>query len=402
MLPTVTLYLLKVTEFCNLNCPYCYMFNLRDFSYKNKPKIMPLETVEVFALKAAALAQKQEVNKITVSLHGGEPLLAGRDWFRSAIDIFHRAGGDSVKFVFTTQTNGVLIDTPWLDFLEAHRISFGISMDGPRHIHDKYRVNFSGRGSYDDVVRGLKLAQSYPNVFGGVLCVIDAMADGLEVYHHFRGLGVDAIDFLWPLDHNWDAPPPVLAASGTTPYADYLIPVFDEWWRGKNKSVKIRYFNQLIKNLFGARGGLDSLGGNPVSIISVDSDGSIEPVDSLKACGDGLTNMGLNIATDPIEAVYEQPLFQMAIAGQDGLCDECKACPLHDVCGGGYLPHRYSQKNGFANPTVYCRDVWRLTTHILDTVSDIEEVKRFFQKEQEQPANISLANDPQTALAVWG
>jgi uncharacterized protein len=88
---------------------------------------------------------------------------------------------------------------------------------------------------------------------------------------------------------------------------------------GEEKAIKIRYFSQLIKNLFGARGGLDSLGGNPVTITSIDSDGSIEPVDSLTACGDGLTNMGLNIMTDPIEAVYDQPLFKAAIAGQDGL-----------------------------------------------------------------------------------
>ncbi|HEY2290104.1 MAG TPA: hypothetical protein VGM86_05315, partial [Thermoanaerobaculia bacterium] len=96
MVPKIHLYLLKVTEFCNLNCPYCYMFNLRDFAYKSKPKIMPLEIVEATAPKVVALARRQEVQKLTISLHGGEPLLAGREWFRSALEIFRRAGGDSV------------------------------------------------------------------------------------------------------------------------------------------------------------------------------------------------------------------------------------------------------------------------------------------------------------------
>jgi uncharacterized protein len=372
MQPKITLYLLKATEFCNLNCPYCYMFNLRDFTYKSKPKIMSLEIVEAMAAKAVALAIKQEVPKLTISLHGGEPLLAGRDWYRSTVDIFRKAAGDAVRVVFTTQTNGILIDEKWLEFFESVGITVGVSIDGPRHIHDKYRVNFAGRGSYDDVVRGLGLTQGHPKVFGGALCVIDPSTDGLEVYHHFRDLGVDSIDFLWPLDHNWDAPPPGHADPDATPYADFLIPIFDEWWQARNKSIKVRYFNQLIKNIFGARGGLDSLGGNPVTIVSIDSDGSIEPVDSLKACADGLTQMGINILTDPIEAVYEQPVFQAAIAGQEGLCAQCKTCPLHDICGGGYLPHRYSQLNGFDNPTVYCRDVWKLTTHILDSVWEAE------------------------------
>jgi uncharacterized protein len=390
MLPRISLYLLKVTEFCNLNCPYCYMFNLRDFSYKKKPKVMSLDIVKAMAPKAVALAQQQGLQRLAVSLHGGEPLLAGREWFRSALEIFRQAGGDAVKFDFVMQTNGTLLDEQWLELCESEGIKIGISIDGPRHIHDRFRVNFAGRGSYDDVIRGVQVSQRYPKVFNGVLCVIDPSADGLEVYHHFRDLGIDRIDFLWPLDHNWNAPPPGHEVPGATPYADYLIPIFDEWWREENKAIKIRYFSQLIKNLFGARGGLDSLGGNPVSITSIDSDGSIEPVDSLKACGDGITEMGLNILTDPIEAVYDQPLFQAAIAGQDGLCAECKACPLHDVCGGGYLPHRYSHTNGFANPTVYCRDVWKLTTHILDTVSDAVKVKRFLHAQEAQPAEIPM------------
>jgi uncharacterized protein len=378
MRPRISLYLLKVTEFCNLNCPYCYMFNLRDSSYKAKPKIMPLAVVEAFAARAVELAHEQEVDRLVISLHGGEPLLAGRDWFRSALAILRHAGGSSVHFAFTMQTNGTLLDEAWLELLAAERISFGISMDGPREVHDLQRVNFANRGSYSEVARGVKLAQRYPEVFGGVLCVINTAANGLDVYHHFRDLGVRCIDFLWPLDYNWDAPPPGLASAGSTPYADYLIPIFDEWWREGDGKVELRYFMQIIKNIFGARGGLDALGGNPVTITSIGSDGGIEPVDSLKACGDGFTAMGLNVLRDPIAAVYGQPLFQAAIAGQDGLCGQCKACALHDVCGGGYLPHRYSRAAAFANPTVYCRDVWKLTTHILDAVSDLERVKRFF------------------------
>jgi uncharacterized protein len=354
------------------------MFNLRDFAYKAKPKIMPLEVVEAFAPKAVDLAQRQGVKKLFVSLHGGEPLLAGRDWFQSALKVLRQAGGESVKFSFITQSNGVLIDEQWLELFQSERITVGISLDGPQHIHDKSRFNFAGRGSYGDVVRGIKLAQRYPKVFGGILCVIDPMTDGLEVYRHFRELGAEFIDFLLPLDHNWNAPPPGLSIPGATPYADYLIPIFDEWWREGNEKVNIRYFTQLIKSIFGMSGCLDALGGNPVSITSIDSDGGIEPLDSLKACGDGFTAMGLNILDDPLDAVYEQPLFRSAIAGQGGLCDECRACALRDICGGGYLPHRYSNVSGFANPTVYCRDIWKLTTHIIDAVSDVDQVRRFF------------------------
>jgi len=369
MAPPITVYLLKATEYCNLNCPYCYMFNLEDQSYKKKPKVMSLEIVRAMATKAVNLARQQDVHKLTVSLHGGEPLLAGINWFRSAIEILRREGEkQQVHFAFLTQTNGVLLNEKWLNFFESEKFTIGISIDGPPEIHNKTRINFSGRGSYKETLRGLKLAQNHPDVLGGVLCVINPNTIGIEIYHHLIDIGADKIDFLWPLDHNWNSPPPQPSCNSSTPYADYLIPIFNEWWNKDRKFIKIRYFSQLIKNILGARGGLDSLGGNPISIISIDSDGSIEPVDSLKACGDGFTNMGLNVLTDPIERVYEMPLFQAAIAGQTGLCVSCRSCPLHDICGGGYLPHRYSQYNGFDNPTVYCRDMWKLTTHIIDAV----------------------------------
>jgi uncharacterized protein len=368
MTPRIHLYLFKVTEFCNLNCPYCYMFNLRDQAFRRKPKVMPLGLVEAAAPKMVRLAVEQGVEKLTVSLHGGEPLLAGREWFRSAIGILRRAAGDSVCIEFCTQTNGTLIDEAWLDFCEEMPVRIGLSMDGPPEIHDRNRPNFAGRGSYDAVARGLRLLQKRA-IFTGVLCVMDPNSDGLEIYRHFRDLGVKRIDFLWPLDYNWDTLPPGFEDPAATPFADYLIPIFDEWWREDNREVEVRYFRQLLMNVFGARGGLDSLGGNPVTITSIDSDGSIEPVDSLKACGDGFTDMGVNVRTDPIVAIYDKPLFQAAIAGQAGLCAICRACPLHDVCGGGYLPHRYRRANLFDNPSVYCRDLWKLITHIISVAS---------------------------------
>jgi sulfatase maturation enzyme AslB (radical SAM superfamily) len=259
----VYVYLLKVTEFCNLNCPYCYMFNLKDSSPLRKPRVMPLDVVAAAAPKMAALAVEQGVKELTVCFHGGEPMLAGQTWFRQAVELLRSAAGQSVQLRFFLQSNGLSIDESWLDLCEALEIRVGLSMDGPRAVHDRVRVDHSGQGSYAAAVRGLELLQTRKDLFTGVLCVIDPTTDGLEIYQHFRELGIERMDFLWPLDYNWT-------------------------------------------------------------------------------------------------------LFQAALAGQNGLCEACRACPFHDVCGGGYLPHRYSTERGFSNPTVYCRDLWKLITHVLE------------------------------------
>lgn len=383
----VSLYLLKIAEFCNLDCPYCYMFNLKDQSYKRKPKTMPIEVVEAAVPKIARLAREQNVTQVGVSLHGGEPLLVGRSWLREAVRRFRLVESDDLRFGFSVQTNGVLIDEEWLDVLSELKIQVGLSMDGPRELHDKNRFDFARRGSYDRVVRGLHLLQGRPELNPCVLCVIDPEADGLANYKHFRDLGVTEIDFLWPLDYNWDSPPPHLASGKGTPFADYLIPIFDYWWSEERDVVGIRYFKNILTNLAGARGGLDSLGANPVSIVSIDSDGGLEPLDSLKACGDGFTELHLNVMRDDISSMYGAELFQTAIAGQELLSAHCRQCLFQDVCGGGYLPHRYSSESGFRNPSVYCRDLWRLINHLLEaSAAAIHQAER-----QPQVAELSEA-----------
>jgi uncharacterized protein len=368
MVPVNT-YIFKATAFCNLNCTYCYIFNLTDQSYKGRPKVMSLDLVERSARRMVEQAKLQDVRRVNVAFHGGEPLLAGRDWLRKSVDTFRREGAEDVEFVFSLQTNGVLVDKAWVKLFDELQIGISVSLDGPRHVNDKARVNFSGQGSYDGVIRGLRLLMEMPEgrrVFGGVLCVVDPEANGLEIYRHFRDLGIKSMDFLLPLDHNWDNPPAGHKEPRATPYADYLIPIFDDWWAEDNDSVHIRYFETILGHFFDGGMGVDSLGGHPISFAIIDTDGALEPLDSLRACGDGFTNMGLNIGESPVSALYDQVLFQVGLLGQDGLCDVCRVCPLHEICGAGYLPHRYSKEHGLRNQSVYCRDLWKLITHILD------------------------------------
>lgn len=367
MIPVET-YIFKATAFCNLNCTYCYIFNLADQSFRGRPKIMSQELVELAARRMVDQAKEQGVRRLNVAFHGGEPLLAGQEWFRKTVEYLRKTGGSDVTFCFGVQSNGVLLNEKWVRLLDELGVSISISMDGPREVHDRARVTFTGKGSYDKVLRGLRFLLDTPagnRIFGGLLCVVDPEANGLEIYQHFRDLGVNQIDFLLPLDNNWDNPP-VRKDSTATPYADYLIPIFDDWWAEDSDRVRIRYFETILGHALGHKAGVDSLGGHPISFGIIDTDGGLEPLDSLRACGDGFTDLGLNIKTHPISALYQRTLFQLGLAGQEGLSDICKVCPLHDICGAGYLPHRYSREQTFKNPSVYCRDLWKLINHILD------------------------------------
>ena len=108
----------------------------------------------------------------------------------------------------------------------------------------------------------------------------------------------------------------------------------------------------------------DALGGGRNGLVVIESDGTIEPVDVLKICGDRFTKTAVNVTTTDIAEIYKSDLVRMYQAGDVVLCEKCRRCPIRSACGGGYLPHRYSSKSGFDNPSVYCRDLTKLILHI--------------------------------------
>ncbi|MBZ9712287.1 radical SAM protein [Deinococcus multiflagellatus] len=355
-------FILKATARCNLNCPYCYMFNLRDRSFAGRPPVMPREVVVAAAGRIAAQVRRLGRTKASVTFHGGEPLLAGPAWFRDAVAAL-RGAAPEVAFEFTVQSNGVLLTGEWLDLFADLGVVVALSVDGLPEVHNRTRVDHAGRGTYEATRRALERLNAHPareQLFGGVLCVIDPSVSGAATYHHLRALGVDRMDFLLPLDHNWDAPPPRPGA-----YAEYLLPIFDAWWAENNPQVLVRMLFDIMKLLVGARQHIDSLGGAPVNIAVVETDGSLEPLDALRACRDGLTLTGLNVLRHDLWALQDTPVYQAAVAGQQGLdAIMCGGCALREVCGGGYLPNRYSAERGFANPSVYCLDLQRVILHV--------------------------------------
>ena len=372
-MPGINTFVVKITSFCNLNCTYCYVFNAGDTSYLRRPRVMPLEIAEAAVAKIAAYAAITGMRRVYMVLHGGEPMLAGQDWFRKFAQVARSFCTPNLELIVSMQTNGVLLDESWLDLLCDLNISFGVSLDGPEATNDRARVNHAGKGSYRQVLAALEKIQNHARAlhyFGGVLCVVDPTQNGREIYRHFRSLGISQIDFLMPHDYNWDRLPPYFGTAHDSPVADYLIPIFDDWWEENDPNVKIRIFEIILSLVFGKKRVLDSLGGFPLEEAVIEADGSFEPLDVLRECGDGFTNIGLNIVSNSFEDFLGHPLIQLGLRGNDGLCDTCKACALHDICGGGYLPHRYGAGRGFQNPSIHCKDLWRLITHIIHTASE--------------------------------
>jgi uncharacterized protein len=348
------------------------MYNKGDTSFLGRPKFMSTEVAEAMLDRIAGYARRHEFDEIILALHGGEPLLAGREWIGWFLDrAADVAKASGFSFAVAIQTNGTLLDASWVELFKRNEVRIGISCDGPPEWHDAYRVDHAGRGSYAEVRRSLELLRElYGSERWGVLVVANPEVPGSTVLRHFADLGVPKVDFLWPDFHHDDPPPWPHGALGS-----YFIELFDYWYDELQSSPRIRWFESAMSLLLGGRSEIDTVGPQPITDVMVESDGTWEPLDTLRTCGNGMTRTGLSVLTSDVEAIWDVPLYKIGLRNQDLLPDTCRACAFRNVCGGGYLSHRFRSDTGFANPSVHCADLISVLTHIrARLVTDLEAV----------------------------
>jgi uncharacterized protein len=351
----------KIAERCNLNCSYCYMYNLADGRYASRPVFMSRDVFQALVTRIHAYCRDRPSHKVGVIFHGGEPMLFDPAEFDAWLSAATPLIGDVVSWVL--QTNATLVTDEWVRLILKHGIRTSVSLDGPPEVHDAFRVDHTGRASHArtlDGFRKLRAAGLTPNV----LCVINPLQSGLDTYRHFRQLDIRRMNFLLP-DVSHDNKDTIYPGLGSTPVADFLIPIFDEWFRADDPSIEIRLFTEAIRVLYGAESQTDALGNRPQNYLVIDTDGSILANDALKACYDGAPESGLNVLQHSFDDLRAgTPLLYNVMSESIPLCEQCQRCPERDVCGGGSLPNRYSSTAGFMNPSVWCRDLLKFLAHV--------------------------------------
>jgi uncharacterized protein len=356
------LIILKVAARCNLNCSYCYEFNLSDQTWRDSPALMSEAVFEKVLQRVRRHSEFSGQPSVNLSFHGGEPCLLGVRRFDAWCDRARKVL-DNLRVKISLQTNGTLLNKEWANVLRERKVNVGISLDGPAEVNDLLRVDHRGRGSYDRVRAGIDSLQD-AGVSFGILTVIPLRAEPLVVHHHFLSLGCESMSYLLP-DFTHDTIGPLRVELGSTPCADFLIPIFDDWWEYSTINVRIRNFWDISRLILGGDSHVDALGNRPLGFVVVNSSGDIEGLDVLKACDDGLVKTGLNVRdADFRDLARACPLHARIVFGSLPLPQGCRGCPERTTCAGGYHPHRYSRERGFDNPSVWCADLLKLFTHI--------------------------------------
>ncbi|WP_083418358.1 cyclophane-forming radical SAM/SPASM peptide maturase YhhB [Pseudofrankia sp. BMG5.36] len=378
----ITSLLVKVASRCNLACDYCYIYEHADQSWRHQPRLISYETTDLLARRLAEYVERVAVPRMSVIFHGGEPLLLGVPRLVELAKRIRAAVAPATRIDIGLQTNGVLLDEEALTAFGKAEIGVSLSLDGPSEVHDRHRPLRNGKPSHAGVMNALRLLRTRPDVFLGVIAVIDPEASPQDTVRWFGAQGIPALDLLLP-DANHATPPPGRDRELGI-YADWLTHAFDTWF-DEFPQLRLRTFDALLASLCGLPSSTDAFGIGDVSLLTVETDGGWHDLDVLKTTYDGRTRLDLSLATAGIAEAAESPTIQQHafLLSPEGLSAQCRSCPEMTVCGGGAVAHRYrpgSGSGGFANPTVYCREMLGLITHararLIATVNDEQAALR--------------------------
>lgn len=366
----ITEFVVKIASRCNLNCDYCYEYNLGDESYKTQPRFMSYEIFERLSERIYQHVETHGLSEITIGFHGGEPLLAGASRLNHYCQTIRDKIPRTVKLNLGIQTNGILLTADIISVISKHSILVSVSLDGDRVASDRHRRYKNGKSSHNAVLHGVQLLQrNAPDSLVGALAVIDLENDPLEAFDALAALNVTNLDFLLP-HHNWDNPPSRPNGSATS-YADWYFTLFEAWISDRHPTIRIRFLENIVSQLAGGPSVFEAMTLAPPSLIVIASDGSIEAVDCIKSTASGIQQTGLNIRSATFDQALVAEIIAIRNSGSNQLSESCHRCQFRETCAGGYFPHRWSAEKQFNNPSIYCADLYSLIGRIADRLAKL-------------------------------
>lgn len=345
--PRISSLLVKpVSAVCNLDCAYCFYLDRQADPYKDLPaRVMTADTLE--RLVDSYLFYSYPASMF--AFQGGEPTLAGLRFFETLVELQQRHGRSGQSVSNAVQTNGVLLDQAWCRLFREFHFLIGLSLDGPEEMHDRYRMNKAGHGTWKKVVAGLEMLQKERVEFN-ILCVVSQanVHRARELYRFFRGLGVEHMQFIPLAEFQPDGSPMPFSISPEE-YGRFLCEVFDLWWPERRKA-RLRFFDDLAEALAGRKPGACTLHETCDSYVVVEYNGDVYPCDFFVETGWKLGNIMLDSFS---EIARRRRRYEFAAQKTLPHAD-CQVCEFQAVCRGGCPRMRHGPHRRFEDLDYFC------------------------------------------------
>jgi len=322
---------------CNLDCEYCYYLEKQELYPEKKSTRMTDELLEKYIIQHLEASTEET---ILFSWHGGEPTLAGLNFYKKVVEIQRKNRKSGKQIINGIQTNGTNLNDEWCTFMANENFLVGISIDGPEEMHNKYRVSKSGNDTFEKVMKGYDLLKKY-QINSEILCVVNAFNVNfpLEVYHFFKSLDTKYISFLPLVNRKVGSKirvTPDSVPSGA--FGDFLIKIFDEWQQNDIGNIKIQLFEEALRTAFKLEHTLcifkKTCGGVPV----------LEKNGDFYSCDHFVNKAHLigNINKTHLNNLFDNPRqVSFGEAKLNTLPKYCLNCEVLDMCNGECPKNRF-------------------------------------------------------------
>jgi uncharacterized protein len=345
---------------CNLDCKYCFFLS-KEMLYPGSRFQMADELLETYVRQ---LLESHRDPEVTMAWQGGEPTLMGLDFFRRSVAFADKYKQPGQLIQHTIQTNGTQLDDQWSAFFKEHNFLVGLSVDGPREMHDAYRVNKGGEGSFEQVMRGLSFLKKHKVDFN-IICTVHAAKQDhpLELYHFFRDdLGAEfiqlipiverATEAMLPLaNEGWSERPggqrPLYTLEGSLvtdrsvqaeKYGQFLIAIFDDWVRRDVGKIFIQHFDSALANWVGAPGAVCVFNETCGQAMALEHNGDLYSCDHFVEPRYKLGNIQ---ETPLVQLLSSQQQFKFGQDKRDTLPRYCRECEVRFACHGECPRNRF-------------------------------------------------------------
>ncbi len=365
-MPPLSMLIKPASSLCNINCRYCFYHDLAENRLVSSHGIMSDEVLEALITKALQFADKQ----CTFAFQGGEPTVAGLSFYKRVIVLQQKHNLKKVQINNAIQTNGMVIDVEWAKFLSENHFLVGVSLDGPRDIHNANRIDAKGKGTFDRVMTAIRIMKKEKVEFNILAVTTGWSARHAEkMYRFFKKEGFQYLQFIPCLDPLQEEP--FQHAHSLTPerYSQFLITIFDLWYDDmmNGSPISIRWFDNLAGMMIGMPPEACGMFGECTCQFVVESDGSVYPCDFYVL---DEWKIG-NIVHDGFVEMRESDNAQKFIQSSRHVDNECIQCEWKNLCRGGCRRSREPYQNELPTLNLYCESYKTFFTHAVPGLQDI-------------------------------
>jgi len=318
---------------CNLACDYCFYLEKEELFPETRGNEFRMsdETLEEFTRQYLG-CQPPSAGEINFAWQGGEPTLMGIDFYRRALELQRKYRKPGQKVTNALQTNGVLLDDEWARFLKENEFLVGLSIDGPRELHDRFRKDREGRGSFDRVMSGLEALKRQGTEFNTLTVVQSDNGDHPEeVYRFLKEIGSRYLQFI-PIVEPLPEGGVSTRTVGSKQWGRFMCGVFDEWIRIDIGEVYVQHFDMVLGRYMGQPASLCVHSPVCGRAVAIEHDGSLYSCDHFVIPENRLCSIWERSLTEMIDGEFQAAFGR---AKSEELPSLCRRCEYLGLCYGG-------------------------------------------------------------------